>query len=149
MKLTVPKTKDFYAGLLFVGIGIVALAIASRYRFGTAASMGSGYFPMVLAGGLVALGAVIALNGLIGSGETIAGGFVLRPFLILLAVVAFGLTVEPLGLGGAALLLVLLGCLASHGFRLVEIVLLTAGLTAAAIVVFVFGLGLPFRLWPT
>ncbi len=47
--------RDFYAGLLFVAFGAVALVIVQAYAIGTAARMGPGYFPrlfgIMLAGG--------------------------------------------------------------------------------------------------
>ncbi len=46
--------------MLFVAVGLAAVVIGRRYPFGTTASMGPGYFPAVLGGLLVALGAVAA-----------------------------------------------------------------------------------------
>jgi hypothetical protein len=44
----IPRPKDFYAGLLFVAFGVVAIIIARNYPLGTAARMGPGYFPRLL-----------------------------------------------------------------------------------------------------
>ena len=40
--------KDFWAGVLFVALGVVAIFVGSRYTLGTAARMGPGYFPRIL-----------------------------------------------------------------------------------------------------
>ena len=60
MKITHPK--DFYAGLMFFGIGLFAMILAFQYPLGTAARMGPGYFPRVLGGILMALGAILSIR---------------------------------------------------------------------------------------
>jgi len=59
MRLNWQRTRDFWAGLMFALIGGSAMWIARGYPFGSARSMGPGYFPVVLGGLLVILGAVI------------------------------------------------------------------------------------------
>jgi hypothetical protein len=56
--------KDFVAGLLFAGVGILAIIIASNYPLGTAARMGPGYFPRILGILLILLGGALALRAL-------------------------------------------------------------------------------------
>jgi hypothetical protein len=58
------NTRDFYAGLLFVAFGVVALVMAQSYSIGTAARMGPGYFPRLLGILLIGLGAVQAIVGI-------------------------------------------------------------------------------------
>ena len=48
--------KDFWAGVLFVAVGIAAIVLGSRYNLGTAARMGPGYFPRILGMLLILLG---------------------------------------------------------------------------------------------
>jgi hypothetical protein len=57
MRFDLRNNKDFLAGSLFIAIGVVAVAVARNYPFGTAMRMGSGYFPSVLGGILILLGA--------------------------------------------------------------------------------------------
>jgi putative tricarboxylic transport membrane protein len=38
--MVIRSPKDFWAGLLFVGLGVLAITVGSRYALGTAARMG-------------------------------------------------------------------------------------------------------------
>ena len=68
MKQEFSKNKDFWAGLMLIGIGAAAMFIARDYRFGSAVRMGPGFFPTILGGILVAFGICIVAVGL-RSGE--------------------------------------------------------------------------------
>ena len=57
---------DVLAGLLFCLLGLGFGLEALSYRFGSPARMGSGFFPVVVAVTLFAMGAVIAIQGLRG-----------------------------------------------------------------------------------
>jgi hypothetical protein len=46
------------SGVIFVGIGAIALTIARDYPMGSALRMGPGYFPNVLGGILILFGGV-------------------------------------------------------------------------------------------
>ena len=52
--MKIKSQKDFYSGLMFLGIGLAFAGGATTYQVGTGARMGSGYFPLVL-GSLLAL----------------------------------------------------------------------------------------------
>ncbi len=69
-------------------------------------------------------------------------------FLILLAVVIFGYALKPLGLVLATVILIVLSAVGGHDFRKKEIVILTIVLVLFGVLLFVKGLGLPFKLWP-
>jgi hypothetical protein len=69
-------------------------------------------------------------------------------FLILLAVLIFGYTLQPLGMVLATVILIVLSAAGGHDFRKKEIVILTIGLVLLSVLMFVKGLGLPFNLWP-
>ena len=76
-------------------------------------------------------------------------GIAIRPLIMItLAVVAFGVTVRPLGLAVATVALVTLASLAGREFGLLKIVLLSVGLIALSWVTFIYLLGLPMTLWP-
>jgi hypothetical protein len=69
MKLNIKSPKDFWAGLMFVGVGLFFLVWAlTHYQMGTAVRMGPAYFPTMLGGLLVFLGVLVLLEA-----------FVLRP----------------------------------------------------------------------
>ena len=57
------KNKDFWAGMMLIGIGAAAMFIARDYRFGSAMRMGPGFFPTILGGILIAFGVCIMAVG--------------------------------------------------------------------------------------
>lgn len=144
-----PTGKDFHAGLIFIVIGLVAVVVAARdYAFGHAMRMGSGYFPVVLGGLLALLGLVIVIRSFTRPGTKI-GPVAWRPLaLIMLGLVLFGYLVKPFGLVLAIAVLVFLGSRGSREFRWYEVTLLAASLGAFSVAAFVWGLGLPFPVWP-
>lgn len=147
MRLTLPRSQDFWAGLLFIGFGAVALWVGQDYTFGTARRMGPGYFPSVLGLILCGLGLIIAARGLVAEGATVPRG-ALRPFLVLLAVIAFGLLLQPAGLVLSALALIVISSLGGREFNPREAAVASAVLIFLSVVVFVWGLGLQFSIWP-
>jgi hypothetical protein len=142
------NARDFYAGLLFVAFGVVALVMAQSYATGTAARMGPGYFPKLLGILLIGLGSVQSLIGLRTSAPRPEWHW--RPLFILLASVALFILVTPwLGLIAAGLVLVFVASSASHEFRWREalVVGLVQGVAAAAL--FAYALGVPLPIWPS
>ena len=55
--MKIKSQKDFYSGLMFLGIGLAFAGGATTYQVGTGARMGSGYFPLVLGSLLALIGA--------------------------------------------------------------------------------------------
>jgi hypothetical protein len=147
MRLAVPRSKDFWAGMTFILLGGLALWIGQDYAVGTARRMGPGYFPALLGWILCILGAIVAVRGLAVEGETVPRG-ALRPFLVLVGVIAFALLLQSAGLVVATLALIVIGSLGGREFRLLEVAALALALILLAIVVFVWGLGLQFTVWP-
>lgn len=140
------RVKDFWAGLLFVAFGAGAVVVARDYPFGRLARMGPGFFPAVLGALLVVLGGILVARSLASAQERVELGS-LRPVLLVLgAVLAFGLLLEPWGLAVATLALIVVGCLAGREFRFVEVAALYVVLVALAGIVFVRVLGLPIRI---
>ena len=140
--------KDCFAGLVFVGFGALTVGIALSYPVGSAMRMGPGYFPAILGGLLVLMGLSLALRAFRLRGEPI-GGWTFRPLLSILgSVLAFALLVQPLGLVLASLALVVLSRLGGDDFRIGEVAVLYLLLTGMSVGLFVYALGLPFRVWP-
>src|SRR5258708_3392377 len=122
--------KDFWAGVLFILVGIAAIAIGSRYNLGTAARMGPGYFPRILGMLLIVLGGILALRALRLQGGPIPP-FKWRPTAIVLgSVVIFGLIVTKIGMAIGVVILIVLSSAASPEFRPKES--LIAGVLLAA-----------------
>jgi putative tricarboxylic transport membrane protein len=140
------NSKDVWGGAMLIAIGIAAVVIARDYPFGTSLRMGPGYFPTLL-------GAVIALFGLtlmvkgIMKAEAFEGGWSLRALVLLpLSLVLFGVLMERAGFIPALAALIFGSAAAGTEFRLGEVALLTVALTAFAVAVFIWGLGLPYPL---
>ena len=140
--------KDFVAGLLFVAIGLSAIILSGDYRRGTAATMGPGYFPLVLGAMLTVLGLALVLRALRIQGSPIPA-WKWRPTLIVLgSVVLFGIIVTRAGLVASTILLIVLSSTASHEFRWKESLVSSFILAAAVVGVFVLGLKLQLPIWP-
>ncbi len=141
------KNKDFWAGMMFIGFGVAAMCIARGYRFGSAMRMGPGFFPTILGGILVAFGVCIMAVGL-RSGEKIQERLSIRALLLLpLALILFGLLMQWAGFIPALVALVFISAASGKGFRFMEILMLTGILVAAAVALFIWGLGLPYPLF--
>lgn len=148
MMVRINKNKDFFAGLMFVLFGAFAMIVARNYPMGTSSTMGPGYFPTVLGGGLVLLGLITAVRALLSGSKPIEL-FAPRPLLLTLSsLLVFGIILEPFGLIVAVLALVCLARLAGQEFRLWEVIILALVLTASVMVIFVYGLGMTVKVWP-
>jgi Tripartite tricarboxylate transporter TctB family len=140
---------DILAGLVFVAFGLAFAITSLSYELGTPLRMGPGYFPLVLGGILVLLGLLIMGKGLV-SGSSTEERFGSVPwralFLIVVAVLFFGLTVRGLGLVPATAVTALLTALASHRTSLLAAVAIAAGLTVLCVLIFVLALQLQLPL---
>ncbi len=146
--MKIRNAKDFWAGLMFLAFGVGFMVVARNYAMGTAVRMGPAYFPTVLGGILAFLGLVVFLRSFFIRPEGV-GLFRLRPMAIVcLAIIVFAVTLKPLGLVLAAILLIVVGSFASHEFSWKAALVLAAVLAAFSVGVFYYGLGLPFNVWP-
>ena len=148
-RMRIRNPTDFWTGLLFGGLGLFAtLYAATHYTLGTAVRMGPGYFPTWVGGLVTLLGLALALRSLKLDGPALPR-IRLRPIVFVLGgSLAFGYFLKPLGLVLATVLLVVISAAGGHEFRWREVLALAVGLAAFAVAVFVWGLGLPFPLWP-
>lgn len=148
MKIRVRSSKDFFSGLLFIAFGVLAVKIAFHYPMGTALRMGPGYFPIVLGWLLVLIGVVIAARALWMSGEKMGPWPLWTMLLVIGAVLAFGFLVDFAGLILTIPVVVIISRMAGSEFRLCEVALLCLFLVLLALGIFVYGLNLPFKIWP-
>ena len=147
MKVELRNNKRFLSGLMFIGIGALAMFIARDYPMGSALRMGPGYFPNVLSGVLVLFGIGMLVKGLVNP-ERVEGTWSLRALCILpLATVIFGLLMEHAGFVPALLVLITIAAYAGTEFRITEVVALAVGLTIASWALFIWALGLPYPLF--
>src|SRR5262245_49146999 len=146
MKVQFLDSKDFWAGIVLVMAGAVAVFIARDYPFGTPLRMGPGFFPTVLGALLLLFGIPVLVKGLLGAPKIEAGWSPRAMIVLPLSLVLFGVLIDRAGLIPALAALVAGSAAAGREFRLGEVVLLTAFLIAFCVAVFVWGLGLPYAL---
>lgn len=140
--------QDLVAGLMFVALGALGMWLGRNYPMGSVLRMGPGYVPLLLSSGLVALGAIVALRGALAGGDALARWH-LRPLIVItVAILAFAEAIEAWGLVVASVAVVVVSSFGSRECRLPETLALAAGLTVAAILVFVVGLKLTIPVWP-
>jgi len=147
MKIKSPK--DFWAGLMFIGVGLFFIAWAlTHYQMGTSVRMGPAYFPVLLGGLLAFLGALVLFEAFAMEGPKVPR-FSFRPLILIsVACVAYGYLMKPLGLVGATAALVIISAYGGHEFKWKEVIILAVALIVFSVLVFVKGLTLPFPLWP-
>lgn len=135
--------KDFWTGVLYVLFGVSAILIARDYGMGTAFKMGPGYFPTILGGLLLVIGAVAVIRSFSVPGPPV-GTFAFKGLLVVcLSVLVFGLIVRGAGLAVALPLLVVATAGASEKFRWGPTLIIAAGITIFCVLVFLKGLGVP------
>jgi hypothetical protein len=147
MKVKLHDNKDFLAGALMIGIGATAFYLALDYPYGSALRMGPGYFPRWLAGIFMVFGVYVALRGL-RLGEQVEGvwGWKALAF-VTVAFWAFGWLMDRIGLVPSLVVLFFVSALAGHEFKLKEVIILAACMILFAWAVFIYGLGMPYRLF--
>ncbi|HJX17698.1 MAG TPA: tripartite tricarboxylate transporter TctB family protein [Acidiferrobacterales bacterium] len=144
--MPIRNPKDFWSGLLFLGVGGAVVLLARNYQLGSALKMGPGYFPTALGGLLAVVGLIAVARSFIRPGTAIEP-FHWRLLLIVLgATLLFGVLVRNAGLIAAVAVLVLTAAAASVYFRWRVAIALAVGLVIFSVIVFVKALGLPMPL---
>jgi hypothetical protein len=157
--LKIKSQKDFFSGLMFVGVGIAFAWGASSYKVGNAARMGPGYFPLMLGTLMAILGLAITFKAL--ALETEGGDKISRwawkPILFILGsnfvfgVLLAGLPsikLPAMGMVAGTFALTLIASLADPGFKLRSVLILATLLGLISYLAFVLLLKLPFSVWP-
>ena len=149
--MKIKSERDFWAGLMFLLIGIGFAWGATSYSFGSSARPGPGYFPFGLGVLLAVLGAIVLFKALTietEDGERI-GAWAWRPLLwIIGSVVMFGVALPRLGMIITLPALVIVSALAGDEFHWGEALINAVVLTVGSWVIFSWGLGLTIPLWP-
>lgn len=153
MQPRIKNPQDFWSGIFFIALGVLAIYLSRDYPMGSALQPGPGYFPTWLGGIMIGFGAVIGALSFKLEGEADQGlalrdwGF--RPWLVLPATLAIYAMMMEAELGFVPSLVVLIiGCALAHkDVHWTETILLSIFVTAAAVAIFVYGLGLPYRLF--
>ena len=144
------RTKDFWAGAIYLALGLATVVLARDLTLGSAARMGPGYFPTVLGGLLAVIGLVSLLRGLLRSGDLVER-ICLKPMILVIgATLFFAASLEFLGLAMALPAAMFIAATASTRFRLTPVPLLElVGFTIFCVLVFVRGLDVPLPMFGT
>lgn len=152
--------KDFFAGLLFLALGIAFAWGATNYNIGEGARMGPGYFPLMLGILLAVIGGFIIFESLVvetEDGEKV-GSIAWKPlFFIIASNLVFGLLLGGLpGIGFPSFGLIVgiyaltfVAALAGDEFKFKEVVVLATILAVGSYLAFVVMLSLQFPVWPS
>jgi len=154
--------RDFYGGFVLIALTIVAIWLSGDLPGTHGFAFGPGTAPRLFAGLLAAVGALVALTGLLSDGPSIERYAVRGPAWVILAIIAFAmmirgfslsalgipLTVPPLGLVPSTFTAFLVSIFGSTEMRWVESLIAAIVMTAFCVALFVYLLQLPFQLWP-
>jgi len=157
--VNIKSQKDFFSGLMFMGVGVAFAWGSSSYTIGSGARMGPGYFPLVLGVLLAFLGGLITFKALVvetQDGDKI-GSFAWRPlFFIIVANLVFGAMIgglpsiglPPLGLVIGIYALTFISSFAGDEFSFKEVAVLATVLAVMSYLAFIVLLKLQFPVWP-
>lgn len=145
MKSTTFDPTNAVCGALFVLAGLIFGYESFGMELGTGNRMGPGMFPLVLSCILVIFGIVILIQSMRIEGEPI-GEIAWRGMIFILpAPIFFGLTVRGLGFVPAIFFTSLIACFASFKMKIIPAILLSAAITIFSVLVFSYGLSLPYQ----
>lgn len=153
MQLRVKNARDFWCGVVFVALGVLAMYLARDYAMGTALEMGPGYFPTWL--GAILIGFGLAIGGMAFKFEAQPGEdaelrhWSFRPWIVLpLTMVVYAVLMDA-GVGFVpSLLALVIGCALAHkDVHWLETLVLSVCVTAGSIAIFSYGLEMPYRLF--
>jgi hypothetical protein len=157
--VNIKSQKDFFSGLMFMGVGVAFAWGATTYNVGNGARMGPGYFPLMLGVMLAILGAAITFKALVV--ETVGGDkigkWAWKPLvLIILANLVFGILLAGLpalkfpafGMIVAIYALTFIASMAEPGWKFKNTLILATVLAVGSYLAFVLALKLQFPVWP-
>ncbi len=145
IRLKAPQ--DLGAGLLFALIGICGIWFGREHPFGSAVQIGPGYVPIMMSGGLVIIGVVLAAKSIVFAGPGIERGDWRPRLLILASVLAFAGLIEEFGLVVTGAITVIIAGFATREVRRVEIAILAIAFSVSCALLFVYVLKQPLPLW--
>ena len=96
--MRIRSPKDFWSGLVFIAIAVAFMALAARYRLGTAEKMGPGFFPIMIGIVQAGLGAILLGRSFVLDGPPLERMRLSPLAITVVAVVLFGIALNWLGL---------------------------------------------------
>lgn len=153
LSLSVKNPRDFWCGLVFIALGGLAVYLSHDYKMGTALEMGPGYFPTWI--GIILMGFGLVLGGRSFTIEDSGGeglgwkDWAFRPWIVTAgAIGVYALMMEAeIGFVPSIFLLVITSSLAHKDVRVLETLILASCVTVGAVLIFIYGIELPYRLF--
>lgn len=157
--MKIKSQKDFFSGLLFMGVGIGFAVGSTAYKVGIADNMGPGYFPLLLGILMALLGIAITVQALVletRDGDRI-GRWAWKPlFYVLGANLAFGVLLcglPGIGLPASGMVagiyaLTFIASLAARKFNFGHVFILATALSVVSYLAFVVLLKSQIPVWP-
>jgi putative tricarboxylic transport membrane protein len=140
--------KDLAFGLFLIALALVAFGATGSLAVGTASDMGPGFVPRALAWIILGFGAAFLVTGLAKARAPIPAP-AWRPLVAILASIAlFAVLFAKLGLIAACVGAVVVAGMAAAPVRWLQLIAFGIVIAAFSALLFVKGLGLPFKLWP-
>ena len=158
--MQIKSQKDFFAGLMFLLVGLAFAWGAGSYSVGTGARMGPGYFPMALGVLLAVLGLIVTITALVvetADGDPV-GRIAWKPLVFIIAGnLVFGASIgglpsiglPPMGLIFGIFALTFVASNAGDEFKFKEVLILAVLLSLFSYAAFIMLLKLQFPVWPT
>ncbi len=158
--MAIKSQKDFFSGLMFMGVGVAFAWGATTYNVGEGARMGPGYFPLMLGILMAILGVAITFKSLVveSVGGDKIGKWAWKPLIfVILANLTFGVLLAGLpsikfpafGLIVAIYALTFIASIAEEGWKVKNTFILATVLAAGSYLAFVVVLKLQFPVWPS
>lgn len=157
--MNIKSQKDFFSGLMFMGVGVAFAWGATTYSVGEGARMGPGYFPLLLGVLMAILGAAITFKSLVV--ETVGGDkigkWAFKPLVLIIAAnLVFGvllgglpsLKIPAMGLIVGIYALVFIASMAEAGWSAKRTFILATVLAIGSYLAFIVALKLQFPVWP-
>jgi hypothetical protein len=146
VKLRAPQ--DYFGGVVLMAIALLALWASSDLEGTRGFSFGAGTAPRMFGVLLLALGAGVAVVGLLADGPKLATYAWRGPLFVSLAILTFALTIRPLGLVFSAFASFMISALGTPETRWTETIIVGICLTIGCSLLFPYALGLPLQLFP-
>ncbi|MBX9934135.1 MAG: tripartite tricarboxylate transporter TctB family protein [Methylobacterium sp.] len=147
------------AGLGLLALGVFAVWAGGDLPQGTLGAMGPGLMPRWLGIGVATCGVALLAAAFVKDGDPIPPVAWRGLFVVVLAIIAFAVTIRPVGIGSfmtpglglivAGPLAIMIGGYASPEARFGELVILALLLTAGCMLLFGDLLNLPIPIFPT
>jgi|SRR5690625_31930 len=152
------RSQDFLSAVLFAVIGIGAVVMALEYPLGSMRRIGPGALPLISGCLLIAAGILLGVQSWLrrddGSGPLVKVPRLPEPqvmraiLFISLSLAAFALLIRPMGLFTATAALAVIARRAERGATILGTITVAFSLALVCSAIFVWGIGLPFRVWP-